>query len=123
MRRRITAQAQETAAYEALLDHQKALIDHKKAALHVILSRIPDVSTFYDVADLIGRSYEWVRQRLVGDPKYRKNLTHAPFLNAHFPAIAASCLRRTTATVPNNVGAVSFTPPVQANGSMSNSRR
>jgi hypothetical protein len=62
MRRRIKAQAQETAAYEAL-------IDHKQATLNVLLSRIPDVSTFAELGELIGYSHEWVRQRLIQAPE------------------------------------------------------
>lgn len=43
MQRRIKAQPQETAAYQAL-------IDHKQATLNVLLSRIPDISTFGQLA-------------------------------------------------------------------------
>ena len=39
MQRRIKARPPDTAAYQAL-------IDHKQATLNVLLSRIPDVSTF-----------------------------------------------------------------------------
>jgi hypothetical protein len=39
MQRRIKAQPQETAGYQAL-------IDHKQATLNVILSQIPAISTF-----------------------------------------------------------------------------
>jgi hypothetical protein len=62
MRRRIKAQPQETAAYQTL-------IDHKQATLNVILARIPDVSTFAQLGELIGYSHEWVRQRLVKAPE------------------------------------------------------
>ena len=58
MQRRIKAQPQGTAAYQAL-------IDHKQATLNVLLSRIPDISTFAQLGELIGYSYEWVRQRLI----------------------------------------------------------
>ena len=58
MQRRIKAQPQETAAYQVL-------IDHKQATLNVILARIPDVSTFAQLGELIEYSHEWVRQRLV----------------------------------------------------------
>jgi hypothetical protein len=37
--------------------------------LNVILSQIPNVSTFAQLADLIGYSHEWVRQRLVKAPE------------------------------------------------------
>ena len=62
MQRRIKAPPQETAAYQAL-------IDHKQATLSVILSRIPDISTFAQLGELIGYSHEWVRQRLVQAPE------------------------------------------------------
>jgi hypothetical protein len=62
MRRRIKSQPQETTAYQAL-------IDHKQATLSVILSKIPDVSTFAQLGELIGYSHEWVRQRLVQAPE------------------------------------------------------
>jgi hypothetical protein len=62
MQRRIKAHPQETAAYQAL-------IDHKLATLNVLLSRIPDISTFAQLGDLIGYSNEWVRQRLIQAPE------------------------------------------------------
>ena len=62
MQRRIKAQPKETTAYQAL-------IDHKQATLNVILSRIPDISTFAQLGELIGYSHEWVRQRLVQAPE------------------------------------------------------
>ena len=62
MRRRIQAQPQDTEAYQAL-------VDHKQATLNVILSQIPDISTFAQIAKLIGYSHEWVRQRLVKAPE------------------------------------------------------
>ena len=62
MQRRINAQRKETVA-------DQALIDHKQATLNVLLSRIPDISTFAELGELIGYSYEWVRQRLVKDPE------------------------------------------------------
>jgi hypothetical protein len=58
MQRRIKAQPPETAAHQAL-------IDHKQATLNVLLSQIPDISTFAQLGELIGYSHEWVRQRLV----------------------------------------------------------
>jgi hypothetical protein len=62
MQRRIKAQPSETAAYQAL-------VDHKQATLNVIPSRIPDVTTFAQLGELIGYSHEWVRQRLVKAPE------------------------------------------------------
>jgi hypothetical protein len=62
MQRRIKAQPQETAAYQAL-------INHKQATLNVLLSRIPDISTFAQLGELIGYSHEWVRQRLIRAPE------------------------------------------------------
>ena len=62
MQRRIKAQPKEAAAYQAL-------IDHKQATLNVILSGIPDISTFAQLGELIGYSHEWVRQRLVRAPE------------------------------------------------------
>ena len=62
MQRRIKAQPKETAAYQAL-------IDHKQTTLNVLLSRIPDVSTFGQLGELIGYSHEWVRQRLIQAPE------------------------------------------------------
>lgn len=47
----------------------QALIDHKKATLEVILSRIPEISTFAELGELIGYSHEWVRNRLVRAPE------------------------------------------------------
>jgi hypothetical protein len=62
MQRRIKAQPQETAAYQAR-------IDYKQATLNVILSQIPDISTFAQLGELVGYSHEWVRQRLVQAPE------------------------------------------------------
>ena len=62
MQRRIRAKPQEIAAYQAL-------IDHKQATLNVLLSRIPDISTFAQLGELIGYSHEWVRQRLILTPE------------------------------------------------------
>jgi hypothetical protein len=53
MQRRIKAKPQETTAYQAL-------IDHKQATLNVLLSRIPEISTFAQLGELIGYSHEWV---------------------------------------------------------------
>ena len=67
MQRRIKAPPKESAVYQAL-------IDHKQATLRVILARIPDISTFAQLGELIGYSHEWVRQRLVQAPeKLHKN--------------------------------------------------
>ena len=62
MQRRIKAPPKESAVYQAL-------IDHKEATLRVILARIPDISTFAQLGELIGYSHEWVRQRLVQAPE------------------------------------------------------
>ena len=62
MQRRIKAKPQETAAHQAL-------IAHKQATLNVILSQIPDITTFAQLGELIGYSHEWVRQRLVQAPE------------------------------------------------------
>jgi hypothetical protein len=62
MQRRIKAQPQETAA-------SQALIDHKLATLNLLLSSIPDISTFAQLGALIGYSNEWVRQRLIQAPE------------------------------------------------------
>ena len=62
MRRRITAQPRDALAYQAL-------IDHKQATLDVLVSRIPEVSTFDQLGELLGYSYEWVRQRLIRTPE------------------------------------------------------
>ena len=62
MQRHIRATPPDTAAY-------RALIDHKQATLQVLLSKIPDVSTFAQLGELIGYSHEWVRQRLVIAPE------------------------------------------------------
>ena len=35
----------------------------------VIVSRIPDISTFAQLGELMGYSHEWVRQRLVRAPE------------------------------------------------------
>lgn len=62
MQRRIKARPRDSAAHQTLLDH-------KQATLNVILSRIPDISSFAELAELIGYSQEWVRQRLVRAPE------------------------------------------------------
>lgn len=62
MQRRIKAQPRDTAACQAL-------VDHKQATLNVILSQIPNISTFAQLGELIGYSHEWVRQRLVQAPE------------------------------------------------------
>ena len=62
MQRRIKSKPEGPAAYQAL-------IDHKRATLEVLLSRIPDITTFAQLAELIGYSHEWVRQRLVRAPE------------------------------------------------------
>lgn len=62
MRRRIQAPTQDAVIYQAL-------IDHKIATLNVILSQIPEISTFAQLGELIGYSHEWVRQRLVKAPE------------------------------------------------------
>ena len=51
MQRRIKTQSQDTVAYQAL-------IDHKQATLNVLLSQIPDVTTFAQLGELIGYSHE-----------------------------------------------------------------
>ena len=58
MQRPIKAQPQHTATCQAL-------VDHKQATLNVILSQIPNISTFAQLAEQMGYSHEWVRQRLV----------------------------------------------------------
>jgi hypothetical protein len=62
MQRRIRAYPSGTATYQAL-------VDHKQATLNVILSQIPDISTFAQLGELLGYSHEWVRQRLVRAPE------------------------------------------------------
>jgi hypothetical protein len=62
MQRRIRAKPPETAAYQTL-------IDHKRATLNVLLSRIPEISTFAQLGELIGYSHEWVRLRLIQAPE------------------------------------------------------
>ena len=62
MRQRITAQPVDPLLYQAL-------IDHKQATLNVLLSRIPEVSTFGQLGELLGYSHEWVRQRLTKTPE------------------------------------------------------
>ena len=62
MQRRIQAQSLQIAA-------NQALIDHKQATLNVLLSQIPDISTFAQIGQLIGYSHEWVRQRLTKSPR------------------------------------------------------
>ena len=61
MQRRIKAEPKEAAAYQALIDHRQTLT--------VILSGIPDISTFAQLGELIGYSHDWVRQRLVRAPE------------------------------------------------------
>jgi hypothetical protein len=47
----------------------RALVDHKEATLNVILAKIPDTSTFAQLAELVGYSHEWVSLRLVSAPE------------------------------------------------------
>jgi hypothetical protein len=62
MKRRIVPQSQDQAVIQALVDHKKATVD-------VLVSKIPDRTTFAELADLIGYSHEWVRVRLVKYPE------------------------------------------------------
>jgi hypothetical protein len=62
MQRRIKAHPHQIEAHQAL-------IDHKQATLNVLLSQIPDISTFAQIGQLIGYSHEWVRQRLTKAPE------------------------------------------------------
>ena len=62
MQRRIKAEPPERAV-------NQALINHKQATLNVLISRIPDISTFGELGELIGYSHEWVRQRLIQAPE------------------------------------------------------
>ena len=57
MRRRIKPQVDAAAV--------QAVIDHKEATLNVLVAMIPETSTFREIGDLLGRSHEWVRIRLV----------------------------------------------------------
>ena len=43
----------------------QALVDHKEASLKLILAKIPAMTTFKQLGELIGYSHEWVRVRLV----------------------------------------------------------
>ena len=61
MKRRIQAQ-------QKLAVPDQDLINYKRATLNVLLARIPEVSTFADIGDLVGYSSEWVRQRLTKSP-------------------------------------------------------
>jgi hypothetical protein len=56
MRRRITPQILDPAV-------RQALIDHKQATLQVILSQIPNTTTFAELGELMGDYTEWVRIR------------------------------------------------------------
>lgn len=47
----------------------QAFIDHKQATLNAIVAMIPEKSTFREIGDLLGRSHEWVRIRLVKKPE------------------------------------------------------
>lgn len=63
MKRRINPdQFRDTSAYQAALDH-------KAATLNVLLAQIPEKSTFAQLAELVGFSREWVRQKLIGAPE------------------------------------------------------
>jgi hypothetical protein len=62
MQRRIKSQPH-------LLVARQELIDHKQATLNVLLSKIPEISTFAEIGELVGYSYEWVRQRLTKSPE------------------------------------------------------
>ena len=89
MQRRIKAQPQETAAYQAL-------IDHKQATLNVILAQIPNISTFAQLGELIGYSHEWVRQRLVQSPeKLYKNIRVQISCLTTFPTLKALGIAQT----------------------------
>jgi hypothetical protein len=54
--RRIKAQPPDTIVHPPL-------IDHKQATLNVIFFRIPEISTFVQLGELIGHSHESLRQR------------------------------------------------------------
>lgn len=58
MRRRINAHTVDPAVLQALLDHTQA-------TLQVILSQIPNTTTFAQLGELMDYSHEWVRVRLV----------------------------------------------------------
>lgn len=58
MKRRIIPERQDENVSQALLDH-------KKATLEVLLSKIPESTTFAELGALLGYSHEWVRVRLV----------------------------------------------------------
>ena len=60
MRRRITGPPKVAVPQE--------LMDHREATLQVLLSKIPEVATFAEIGELVGYSYEWVRQRLTKSP-------------------------------------------------------
>ena len=64
MRRRFNP-TKETPAYQAA-------IDHKQASMDLILSEIPNTSTFTQLAELVGYSHEWVRSRLIFTPYGRR---------------------------------------------------
>ncbi len=59
MRRRISPQPTTSQAF----------IDHKQATLNVIVAMIPERTTFKEIGDLLGRSHEWVRIRMVKNPE------------------------------------------------------
>ena len=58
MKRRIVPKPQEEAV-------NQALVDYKRATLEVLLSKIPESSTFAQLGNILGYSHEWVRVRLV----------------------------------------------------------
>lgn len=53
---------------------QQAAEHYKQAALEAMRAQISATTTFTDLGVLMGYSHEWVRQRLVGNPEYARNL-------------------------------------------------
>jgi hypothetical protein len=58
-----------TVDYDIDMDTHQALLDHRKATLNVLLDRIPELTTFSEIGDLLRRSYDWVRVRLIVHPE------------------------------------------------------
>jgi hypothetical protein len=70
MRKRISSQKLIDQASPAV----HALADHKQETVSLMIATIPEKIKFRELGDLLGYSKEWVRHRLVDDPKYRSKI-------------------------------------------------
>jgi len=53
---------------------EEALQNYKQVALETMVAQIAPTTTLTELATLMGFSHEWVRERLVKNPEYAKDL-------------------------------------------------